>query len=111
MLKRQSSKITKFKTGAIRDTQGNKEQYTETIAWVSLKRYAEYMTGKRSKYGRGNFKKGIPIENYEESLMRHVVKYYANKYENAKLEDKEDHLAAIIFNIFGIMYEQARATR
>lgn len=99
-------KVTKFKTGAIRDTQAGKESYVETIAWTSLKRYAEYMTVKKAKYGAGNFKKGIPIESYEESLLRHIAKYLINKYEGGKLEEKEDHLSAIIFNTFGIMYEE-----
>lgn len=66
------------------------------------------MTGKREKYGRGNFKKGIPIENYEESLMRHIAKYFINKYEGGKQEPNEDHLSAMVFNIFGIMYELER---
>jgi hypothetical protein len=103
------SKITKFETGAIRDSQDGKESYTETISWTSLKRYAEYMTEKREKYGSGNFKKGIPIESYENSLMRHVSKYMINKYENGNLEKDQDHLSAIVFNAFGIMLEEERA--
>lgn len=98
--------VTKFKTGAIRDTQGGKEMYGETISWRAFKRYATYMTGKREKYGSGNFKKGIPIESYEESLIRHVQKYMANKYEGGTVEKDEDHLSAIVFNAFGIMHEQ-----
>lgn len=100
--------ITKFETGAIRDAQDGKEDYVETISFTALRRYAEYMTGKKKKYGQGNFKKGIPIESYEASLMRHVQKYYANKYENQGLEPNEDHLAACVFNIFGIMHEEGR---
>jgi hypothetical protein len=97
--------VTQFETGAIRDSQEGKEQYTETISWTAFKRYAEYMTGKREKYGQGNFKKGIPIESYENSLVRHLVKYMVNK-EGGSLEPEEDHLAAIVFNAFGIMHEQ-----
>lgn len=100
-------KITKFKTGAIRDSQVGKEDYIETISWKAFKRYAQYMTGKKSKYGAGNFKKGIPIENYEQSLLRHVQKYLENKYEGGEVEVDEDHLSAMVFNIFGIMHEEA----
>lgn len=99
-------KITKFKTGAIRDTQTDKEDYIETISWRAFKRYAKYMTGKKSKYGSGNFKKGIPIESYEASLVRHVQKYLENKYEGGAVEKEEDHLSAIVFNCFGIMHEE-----
>ena len=100
--------MRKFETGAVRDDLEGKEDYVETIAWRSLKRFAQYMTGKKSKYGQGNFKKGIPIESYEGSLARHLQKYMENKYEDGQVEVNEDHLSAMIFNIFGIMYEEGR---
>ena len=102
------SKITKFKTGAIRDAQVGKEDYIETISWTAMRRFAQYMTGKKAKYGQGNFKKGIPIESYEQSLMRHIQKYLVNKYENGDLEKAEDHLSAMLFNVFGIIHEEER---
>lgn len=102
------SKITTFATGAIRDDQEGKEDYIETISWTAFRRYAQYMTGKKKKYGQGNFKKGIPVESYEQSLARHLVKYLSNTYEFGGLEEEEDHLSAMVFNIFGIMHEQAR---
>lgn len=98
--------ITKFNTGAIRDSQEGKEDYIETISWRAFKRYAQYMTGKKAKYGAGNFKKGIPIESYEKSLVRHLQKYLENKYEGGTIEKDEDHLSAMVFNIFGIMHEE-----
>lgn len=100
--------VTKFKTGAIRDLQDGKEDYIETISWTALKRHAQYMTGKKKKYGSGNFKKGIPIESYEQSLVRHLQKYLVNKYEGGTVEKEEDHLAAMMFNICGIMHEENR---
>lgn len=99
-------KVTKFKTGAIRDTQTDKEDYIETISWRAFKRFARYMTSKKKLYGAGNFKKGIPIPSYEASLIRHIQKYMENKYEKGKVEVNEDHLAAIVFNCFGIMHEE-----
>lgn len=105
------SDITKFETGAIRDSQDGKEDYIETISWTAFKRYAQYMTGKKKKYGSGNFKKGIPVENYEQSLMRHVQKYLENKYEGGIIEKEEDHLSAMVFNIFGIMHEEGRTQK
>lgn len=102
------SKITTFQTGAIRDDQEGKEDYIETISWTAFRRYSQYMTGKKKKYGQGNFKKGIPAESYEQSLLRHVAKYLINKHEFGGLEEEEDHLSAMIFNIFGLMHEEAR---
>jgi hypothetical protein len=103
--------MRKFKTGAVRDDDNGKEKYQETIAWRSLKRYAQYMTGKQSKYGKGNFKKGIDIESYEDSMMRHMQKYFENKHEDGQVEKGEDHLSAIVFNVFGIMFEEGRVDK
>lgn len=97
-----------FSTGAMRDNDDTKEDYIETIPWRSMKRYAQYMTGKKKTYGEGNFKKGIPIESYEQSLVRHLQKYLENKYEDGTTEVSEDHLSAMVFNVFGIMYEEGR---
>jgi len=99
------NKITKFSTGAIRGPSEGKEDYIETISWTAFKRYAQYMTGKKKKYGQGNFKKGIPIESYEKGLVRHLQKYLANKYEGGNCEKEEKHIEAIIFNCFGILHE------
>lgn len=101
--------ITKFNTGAIRDSQEGKPDFIETISFTAHNRYARYMTGKKQKYGAGNFKKGIPIESYERSLLRHIDKYFRNKYENGQDEPLEDHLAAIRFNVDGIMHEEEQA--
>lgn len=98
--------ITQFKTGAVRDSQDGKEDYIEGISWLALKRFAHYMDSKASKYGRGNWIKGIDISSYEKSLLRHIQKYIANKYYNAKLEPEEDHLSAALFNLQGIIHEE-----
>lgn len=102
---------TQFATGAVRDSQEGKEDYIETISWSAFKRYSQYMTGKKKRYGQGNFKKGIPIESYEQSMVRHLQKYLENKYEDGECEKEEDHLSAIVFNVFGIMHEELRGKR
>lgn len=100
--------MKKFSTGALRDGDEGKEDYIETISWTAFKRYAKYMTGKKSRYGSGNFKKGLPIDYYERALVRHLQKYLANKYEGGIEEKEDDHLSAILFNVFGIMHEEER---
>ena len=102
------NKMRHFASGAVRDDENGKEDYIETISWRAFKRYAQYMTGKKKKYGAGNFKKGIPIESYEQSLARHLQKYLENKYEGGELEKNEDHLSAMVFNLFGIMHEEKK---
>lgn len=100
--------VTQFNTGAIRDSQEGKPDFVETISWTAFNRFAKYMTSKKEKYGSGNFKKGIPIDSYEKSLVRHIDKYFRNKYEDGDDEKGEDHLSAIVFNVFGIMHEEGR---
>jgi hypothetical protein len=104
----ETNQVRTFASGAIRDKDDNKEDYIETISWTALKRYAQYMTGKKKKYGAGNFKKGIDISSYEQSLIRHIQKYLENKYEQGIVETQEDHLSACVFNIFGIIHEEER---
>jgi hypothetical protein len=97
-----------FDSGAIRDNDTNKPDFIETISWTAFRKFGEYMTSKKQKYGAGNFKKGIPIESYEQSLVRHLQKYLENKYEDGQQEREEDHLSAMVFNLFGILHEQGR---
>lgn len=105
------SEVRKFESGAVRDKDDSKEDYVETFSWTALRRHAQYMTSKKKKYGVGNFKKGIPIESYEQSLVRHLQKYMENKYEQGIIETEEDHLAAMLFNICGIMHEEERVKK
>jgi len=101
--------MRKFKSGSVRDSEDNKEDYTETISWIALKRYAQYMTSCQKKYGKGNWIKGIPSDSYERSLLRHIQKYLSNKYYRAKIEPVEpeiDHLSAALFNIQGLIHNE-----
>ena len=100
--------VTQFESGAIRDDDNGKEDYIETISWTAFKRYAQYMTSKKGLYSSGNFKKGITIESYEKSLVRHLQKYLENKYEQGTVEVDSDHISAIVFNAFGILHEEER---
>lgn len=98
--------VREFSTGAIRDNDDSKEDYIETISWTAFKRYAKYMTGKKKRYGAGNFKKGITDMSYQQSMTRHIQKYLSNLYENGDTEVEEDHLSAILFNTFGLIHNE-----
>lgn len=111
MTNNKTPSVRSFESGAIRDSEDSKEDYVETISWTAFRRYAQYMTSKKSQYGSGNFKKGIPIESYERSLVRHLQKYMENKYEQGVVETDTDHLSAMVFNIFGILHEQERKVK
>jgi len=97
---------TSFPSGAIRDKQTGKTDFTETISWTAFNAYAKYMTSKAEKYGKGNFKTGIEDWSYTQSMLRHVDKYMRNTVENGNDEKDEDHLSAIIFNVFGLIHNR-----
>lgn len=94
----------KFDTGAVRDAETGKEDFTEGVSWLALKRFAQYMDSKAVRYGRGNWRKGIPPESYIKSLARHLQKFLV-EWEDGICEEHDDHLSAMVFNLFGIMHE------
>lgn len=104
------NKSRSFNTGAIRNNDINKENYLGSTSWLALKRYSLFQTNacKKHKYPGDNWKKGIPIEEYEKSLIRHLQKYFANKYDGADDEPYDDHLSAAWFNLQGIIHEEEK---
>lgn len=104
--------FTRFDTGAVRDSQEGKPDFIEIFPWLFLSRYARYMMPKQKKYGAGNFKKGIPKEQYLRSAIRHWQKLMAIEEcisrgitPPPELEPDEDHVSAIIFNLIGYAFE------
>lgn len=92
-----SGKREEFNTGSKRDASEGKHRFD--LIWVGmLIRLAALMARGAAKYGEHNWMKGQPISRYWESLLRHA---YAWKNGD---DPNEDHLAAIIFNVMGIMY-------
>lgn len=91
-----SGEREKFASGAVRDTEEGKPRY-DLIPGLPLKRLAELYARGAKKYGDWNWTKGIPSGRCYSSAFRHLMQY--------NLGDKdEDHLAAVVFNVFCIMY-------
>jgi hypothetical protein len=67
------------------------------VPWRELKRLAELYEKGGYKYGDHNWEKGQPPDRFFDSAIRHLVQWREG-------EDTEDHLAAALFNILGIMY-------
>ncbi|MEK6882812.1 MAG: dATP/dGTP diphosphohydrolase domain-containing protein [Nanoarchaeota archaeon] len=98
----------KFNTGAVRDSDEGKENYIGAISFTALKRYVHFQTEAAKKYPDGNWRKGIPLEEFEKSLMRHLQKYFSNKYDGTSIEPDVDHLSAAWFNLQGIIHEEEK---
>ena len=110
------SMIRQFDTGANRDTADGKLEYIGFICPVAMKRFAQYMHANRTlKDGTlresNNWKKGIPIEVYWQSLGRHFFEAWrwhdSQDSQTADIDPVglEDTLCAIMFNVQGLLRE------
>lgn len=107
-------KLRSFGKGkGFRDDDTGKPDLIETTSTYAEYRYGQYMTGKKKRYGDGNFKKGLSQEEYLKSLKRHVLKLQAlwdcKKYGlpiASWMEPNEDHACAIRFNSDGFVHEE-----
>ncbi len=95
-----SGKRDEFETGARRDTQDDKPRY-DLIPPEALKRLAELYARGAAKYGEGNFEKGMPFRRVYASLLRHLFSW-------AMAEHDEDHLAAVAWNAFALMFYEEK---
>ena len=87
-----------FKTGSVRDTRKGKGRH-ELLPPRAIRRLAEHYERGADKYGDRNWELGQPSSRYLDSLLRHAFRY-------ADGERDEDHLSAIVFNAFGIMFAE-----
>ena len=91
-----SGKREEFDTGARRDTQDGKIRW-DLIPVGPLKRLAELYTRGSVKYTAWNWAKGIKMSRCYASAFRHLMQWVMG-------DKDEDHLAAVVFNVFCIMH-------
>lgn len=118
-------------TGATRDKEDGKLAYGRFLSPRVIRRYCEYLQVHR-KQADGklrdpdNWKKGMPVEWYRESLLRHVHEVWeltaqdgseqsawereGNEPGFVTAEVLEDALCATIFNAMGMLFEVTRPT-
>jgi len=98
-----------FETGSQRDNDTNKSLPNHLDAYVRM-RYGYLLRHGANHYDKGNWRKGQPTETALESLHRHLAKFEINL--DSGVEQDEDHLSAIIFNVQLIMKnEQKEGTK
>jgi len=109
--KRQTMRI--FKSGATRDNDTQKLNYTGSLSPIVLKCFTEFMRKHNIKNGKlqrdeSNWKKGMPKQSYMDSKFRHFMmtwllhdKFIKNDKDNSKLIES---LCAELFNTMGFLH-------
>jgi hypothetical protein len=100
-----SKKNRVFDSGSQRDDDTNKPLPNHLDAYVRM-RYGYLLRHGANHYDKGNWRKGQPTEAAIESLHRHLAKFEMNHYNG--VEQDEDHLSAIIFNVQLIMKNEEK---
>ena len=84
-----------FETGAVRDIQEGKGR-CDLLPARAILRLSKHFEEGAKKYGERNWSKGIPINSFIDSGLRHIMKYMAG-------ETDEDHLTAAAWNFMCAM--------
>jgi hypothetical protein len=111
--------IRKYATGANRDSDTGKLKYGGFTSALTEKRFAQYMHEHRlQKDGTlrapDNWKHGIPLEDYYDSLVRHAQDFrlhHEGFADEAVESNLESVLCAILFNAQGYLFELLKAKR
>lgn len=110
--------IRQFDSGATRDIDTDKLDYEAFYSPLVVQKYAEYMHGKRkmadgSLRDGDNWQKGIPLDAYAKSEWRHHMDFWAHHrgLPDLAVEDLENTLCAMLFNISGYLHEVLKAKR
>lgn len=98
-----SGKRESFETGAVRDIRTGKGRY-DLIPGKPLHRLAVLYEKGAEKYADRNWEKGMQFSRTLDSLQRH-----ANSYKMGMRD--EDHLAAIAWNAFALMFYEEQIKR
>lgn len=87
-----------FPTGSRRNSRENKGRY-DLIPVEPLMRLAQLYERGANVYGARNWEKGQPVSRFYDSAIRHLLQW-------ASGQEDEDHLAAVLFNVMGIMFTE-----
>ena len=97
-----------FDTGAVRDMAEGKGNFS-LLPWEVIWDLAKHYEKGNKKYppgadGIANWKKGIPVDSYFDSAVRHLVKHKLGWTD-------EDHAVSALWNICGLIWEERYSPR
>lgn len=90
---------TVFAGGAVREASTGNGRF-DLLPPIALFRLAKHYENGALKYADRNWEKGLPLSRFIDSAFRHLMKFMLG-------ERKEDHLAAILWNIAGYIHTEA----
>lgn len=91
-----SGKKTTYATGASRDHRDGKG-FFHCIPYEAMLSLAKQYEAGAPIYGKQNWKKGVPLSNFIDSIMRHTMKIANNWHD-------ENHAGAILWNASGLIW-------
>lgn len=102
-----------FDTGATRDTAEGKLDYEGFLSPVVLEQFAKFMNMNRLQSNgqlrdSDNWQKGIPMDVYRKSLMRHYMEFWLEQRRPKGCQNRVDTIGAacgMMFNIMGWLHE------
>lgn len=89
-----------FETGAVRDMQEGKGR-CDLLPACSMLRKARHFEAGAVKYGDRNWERGIPLNSFIDSALRHIFKYLDGQTD-------EDHLCAASWNLDAAMWTEEK---
>ncbi|NSW84449.1 MAG: hypothetical protein HPY90_14535 [Syntrophothermus sp.] len=89
-----------FQSGAVRDMQEGKGR-CDLLPAAAILRISKHFEEGAKKYGDRNWEKGIPINSFIDSAIRHILKYMLGQAD-------EDHLCAAAWNLMCAMETEER---
>lgn len=98
-----SGERREFETGSVRDKREGKGRF-DLMSPIMILRYAKHMEAGMTKYGERNWEKGQPLMSYIDSARRHINAWLFNRLTGTP--DKEDHMAAAVWNIGCFMHTE-----
>jgi hypothetical protein len=108
-----TAKIRTFDTGATRSPMADKLCYSGFFSPKVMKRVAEYMHLHRKQADGNireadNWKKGIPVASYLDSMTRHFMDVWMHLDGCGELatEDLQTALCGLFFNTQGMLFEE-----
>ena len=108
----EEEKLRTFETGATRDQNETKPDYTGFLSPLVIAEFGRYMNRHRVQpdgtlRAANNWKLGIPFDAYLESGWRHYLDWWTiHQYpDNMSIDDLKETLCAMLFNVQGYLHE------